>query len=236
MPSQPKTLRGMKLPMQCTDCHATDRGSREGALLPVTFERNCKSCHARELEFDVDRVLGAGAAPAPHAKDANAIREYVAKAYRDALAADPGMARRPVGNDLAAQPGASAWLARVTNDAERYLFDRKCGYCHEGDPAAAKAGRIAGRYPEGVRWLPHTEFEHRTHRPVACESCHTAARASVKTADVLVPGMKTCLPCHGRSDAGMDRCSECHLYHDRKLEKEPVRQPTERLIAVGVAR
>src|SRR3954454_24601513 len=53
MPSAPKNIRGMKLPMRCADCHVTDRNSATGELLPVTFDQNCKGCHARELEFDV---------------------------------------------------------------------------------------------------------------------------------------------------------------------------------------
>jgi hypothetical protein len=138
-----------------------------------------------------------------------------------------------VGNDVAPQPNAAAWLERVIRDADWYLFNRKCGYCHEGDPAVNKAAPVAGRHPEGAPWLPHTRFEHRGHRALTCESCHTAARASTRTADVLVPAMKTCLPCHGRSDVDLDRCSVCHLYHDRKLEKDPVRQSTEQLIAGG---
>ena len=68
--------------MKCGDCHVTDRSSPEGALLPVTFEQNCKSCHARELEFDVYHVLGPDAAPAPHTRDPKTIREFIVAAYR----------------------------------------------------------------------------------------------------------------------------------------------------------
>jgi hypothetical protein len=93
--------------------------------------------------------------------------------------------------------------------------------------------RIAGRYvetkPEGEPWFARAEFAHRPHRAVECESCHAAARASTKTADVLIPAMKSCLPCHGKSEAGLDRCSECHLYHNRTLEKDRERRPTEEL-------
>ena len=56
MPAQPKTIRGMKLPMQCSDCHVTDRSSPTGDLLPVTFEQHCRSCHKRELEFEIGRA------------------------------------------------------------------------------------------------------------------------------------------------------------------------------------
>jgi predicted CXXCH cytochrome family protein len=205
MPKEPKVIRGIKLPMKCNDCHVTDRSSPVGALLPVTFEQNCKSCHARELEFDVYHVLPAGAPPAPHTKDARTIHEYVAAAYRGV--------RAP---------------ASAIKDSEDYLFGRKCGYCH----VMAGYGEVRKVSPIAGRWLPRGEFSHRAHRAVECESCHTAARASAKTEDVLIPSMRTCLPCHGQSRAGLDRCSECHLYHNKSLEQEPPRREPGRIAPV----
>ena len=233
MPAQVKIIRNIKLPMKCVDCHVTDRNSTTGALVPVTFEQNCKSCHARELEFDVDHVLGAAAMPSPHTRDANTIRQFIWNAYRDALAANPALLAKPLGNDLALQPSQAAWIERVTKDSMGYLFERKCVYCHQMESYAVvkKVDPIAGPYPAGGPWFERGEFAHRSHRAVECESCHTAARASTKTEDVLIPAMKTCLPCHGESRAGLDRCSECHLYHNRSLEKERERRPTEKLIS-----
>uniref|UniRef100_Q01YJ1 Uncharacterized protein n=1 Tax=Solibacter usitatus (strain Ellin6076) TaxID=234267 RepID=Q01YJ1_SOLUE len=225
MPAVPKTVRGMKLPMKCIDCHVPDRNSPTNQLLPVTFEQNCKNCHSRELEFDVHQVLGASI-PAPHAKDATAIREFIVATYRKKLAEDPGVVRRPLGNDLTAQPSAAAWLDRVVRDSEQYLFGRKCGYCHQtgGDGQVQKVNRIAGRYvetkPEGAAWLERGEFSHRSHRAVECESCHTQARTSSRTGDVLIPAMKSCVQCHGESGTTLDECAACHLYHNRNLEKE----------------
>lgn len=236
MPAEPKTIRGIKLPMKCADCHATDRNSSTGALLPVTFELHCKACHARELEFDVDRLLGPKAPPAPHSRDPRAIREFIVTAYQAALVANPMLVHRPIGNDLFAQPSRAAWLERAIEDSESYLFGRKCSYCHLVSPAGVvtKVNVVSGRYveskPEGEPWLPRAEFAHRSHRAVECESCHTAARTSAKTEDVLAPGMKTCLPCHGDSGAGPDRCSLCHLYHNRSLESDRERRPTKELV------
>jgi hypothetical protein len=202
MPARAKTLRGMKLPMKCADCHVTDRNSPTGDLLPVTFEQNCKSCHARELEFDVHQVLGPGAAPAPHTRDPKTIHEAVAAAY-------------------GGRPDAAALI----RDSEDYLFGRKCAYCHEGGgPVVAKVGAIRGRHPDGAAWFARSEFNHRAHRAVGCESCHRAARASVKTADVLIPKMESCLPCHGDRRAELDRCAVCHRYHNRSLEKDVERK------------
>jgi hypothetical protein len=246
MPVGAKVIRGIPLPMKCGDCHATDRASATGALLPVTFEHNCKACHARELEFDVYHLLSAAGAPAPHtpaphAKDPKTIRDFLVTAYRGALAANPAVARRPLGNELAPQANAAVWLERVVKDSEAYLFGRKCVYCHEiaalslktagdqGRPEFKKVNRVAGRYvetkPDGEPWFARGEFSHRRHRAVECESCHTTARASSRTSDVLTPVMQACTPCHGGSGTTLDRCSECHLYHNRNLQKDRERRP-----------
>ena len=117
----------------------------------MTFEQNCKSCHARELEFDVYHVLGPAAAPRRIPRIPRTIHEYIVGAYRAALAANPGLARRPLGTDLAPVANAAAWLERVTRDSEQYLFARKCGYCHQtaGDGVVRNVNRVAGRYVEG---------------------------------------------------------------------------------------
>ncbi|HEY2011945.1 MAG TPA: hypothetical protein VGH38_00530, partial [Bryobacteraceae bacterium] len=141
---------------------------------------------------------------------------------------------RPLGNDFAAQPNAAQWLERVTKASLDYVFERKCTYCHQTESYATvkKVDPIAGRFPSAGPWLERGEFSHRAHRAVVCESCHTTARASAKTEDVLIPAMKTCLPCHGESRAGLDRCSECHQYHNRSLERERERRSTEELIGL----
>src|SRR5581483_7907924 len=74
MPSAPKKIRNIQLPMKCADCHTMDK--------PTTFEANCKSCHARELEFDVRHVLGPDAPPAPHTRDPQTIRAFIMAAYQ----------------------------------------------------------------------------------------------------------------------------------------------------------
>jgi hypothetical protein len=235
MPAEAKAIRSIKLPMKCEDCHKADRVT--GQLRPVTFEEDCKSCHARELEFDVDHVLGDDrSVPAPHSKDARAIREFIWNVYADAVKANPAIARRPAANDLVAQPNTTAWMNRVVNDAVAYLFERKCGYCHEstGNGDVRKVNSIAGRYveskPAGDPWLARGEFSHTSHRGVRCEDCHTEARASHQTADVLIPAMKACTPCHGTSGVGLDDCAKCHQYHNRSKEQRPQGGPLEQLL------
>src|SRR5206468_110651 len=107
----------------------------------VTFEQNCKSCHARELEFD---VYHAGVPPAPHTRDAKVIRDWIVAVYTP-ISISPA-ARRPLGNDLTPQPNAAAWLRRVVKDSEAYLFERKCVYCHVGPVDDPKVGVISRRW------------------------------------------------------------------------------------------
>jgi hypothetical protein len=71
-------------------------------------------------------------------------------------------------------------------------------------------------------WFQRAVFDHAAHRAVNCDTCHAGARTSTKSADILLPGKKTCLECHGpprgtarepRGGAG-DSCTLCHRYHN----------------------
>jgi hypothetical protein len=69
------------------------------------------------------------------------------------------------------------------------------------------------------RWLPHSHFDHRTHRPLACAECHKAPD-SVRTADVLLPSVKVCRQCHRDPEGARTACVECHRYHDPARERD----------------
>jgi len=70
-----------------------------------------------------------------------------------------------------------------------------------------------------TRWLPHSRFSHRAHRPFACVGCHDQAKTSTKTADVLLPTIATCRMCHGGAAGARVACVECHTYHDKSKER-----------------
>ncbi len=232
---------GAVLPMKCGDCHIADRNSSSGDMLPVSFDQHCRSCHARELEFDVNGLLPAGAGIAPHLRDPAAIRQAIQEQYRSLAAREPAVRRKPLGRETVVN-GEAAWLAAVVRQSGEFLFGRKCGYCHEYEgvrdelPAVRKVNQLRGRYvaekSEGAAWLPHArKFSHRVHRPLQCTSCHQKARESIKTADVLIPQARNCMPCHGNSGTSQDNCAQCHLYHDRSREVDRDRRPLEDLIA-----
>jgi len=196
--------------MRCSECHKPD--AETGNFLSITFDADCKRCHARELEFDVLQFLGPAAPPAPHARDVAKIRQFIRQASSAALGPVP---LRPVR------------FERLIKSAEDVLFQRKCVYCHQmqGYADVKKVNVIIGRFvpgkPEGEPWLLRGEFDHRSHEAVACESCHTRVRVSdFEQRNSLVPAVKSCLPCHAASRAGLNRCPLCHLYHNREQENE----------------
>ncbi len=236
MPAQPKTIRGLKLPMKCIDCHSFEVS---GAAVPVSFDKHCLSCHKGELGFDVYQVLNGEAGIAPHSKDGQNISAFIRDAYSKALDANPGLTQRPLGRNLDGGASRAVWLETAVRDSTSFVFEKKCRYCHEvtienGLPVVEKVNRVAGRFvsgkKEGPRWLEHAEFRHHAHRMVTCVSCHTKSMESQKTSDILVPAMESCLPCHGSSGTSMDNCSQCHYYHDKTLEKERDRKTIEELI------
>jgi hypothetical protein len=241
MPATLTTLRGVKLPLGCMDCHEMAPRGTAFDLVPVNFNSHCSGCHARELEFDLYQLLGPNVPPAPHAKSTSAIRDYVYNSYRKALTANPSLWRQPLGGGfVVAAATPEAWVEAMAGQSLIYLFDRKCTYCHEIEskdgiyPVVRKVNQISGQYSpakvEGVAWFQHGQFSHRVHRIVDCGSCHTTARASVKTSDVLIPPMQSCLPCHGSSGTTLDHCTQCHTYHDMSRETARQRRTTQELI------
>jgi hypothetical protein len=98
-----------------------------------------------------------------------------------------------------------------------------------GDKPPAVA---ATRIPQ--RWLPHSRFDHRAHRPLACAECHRAPE-STRTADVLLPSVTVCRECHRDSGGARTACVECHRYHDRSRERDVDGPLTVRRLARGGA-
>jgi hypothetical protein len=158
------------------------------------------------------------------------------------LARNPLILQQPIGRGSQTAPNGEVWLATVVEQSEKFLFERKCRYCHEyegiegGYPVVKAVNEVRGQYaPEqrtGQPWLDHAAFSHRAHRAVECVSCHRDAAASKLTSDVLIAKMPDCLPCHGSTVTRLDRCSTCHLYHDKSQENDRDRRPIEELIGV----
>ena len=187
-PAEPKRVRNIELPVNCTDCHQTDRDSASGDLLPVTFDQHCRSCHQRELQFDIFQQLGAEAEPAPHSGDPQSIHTFIEDAYEELLAQNPGVPQVPLERGGPPESSPRTWLETIVQRSEAFLFDRKCVYCHEYEsragayPVVKDVNLISGQYQAGAArgrpWLEHARFSHRSHRAITCTSCHEDAVTS----------------------------------------------------------
>ncbi len=116
-------------------------------------------------------------------------------------------------------PGRSLeWARGRVAIAEKLIFKQRCGKCHiMVDAGAALPAVRPTAMP--TRWLPHGEFDHKVHRPMACTECH-AATGSTETVDVLLPSISVCRECHRDAGGARGTCVECHLYHDRARERD----------------
>lgn len=208
--------------LQCGACH-----SPAGAYMaPVTYEKHCASCHPLGFDARFDE-------PAPHKKPAIVIdfvtrnfTEYIAKHPGEVHMADPADPRilRP---PMPPARDAQEWIERRVADTKVLLWRKTCVECHTlnyagSHPATPENDTAASRIPSvpeaaiPARWMKHAFFDHTSHQMLICAECHTRAAISQKAADVMIPGIDTCLKCHHSGpDAAESRCFECHLYHDR---------------------
>jgi len=193
--------------LQCKDCHRpTETGIRFQA---IDMERDCEACHS--LAYDkvggIFRRLRHG---------------DVSQVIADLSAADlarPAISSRQMPGDYAeGQPyhfefSGPVWKGLQVDYA--LSKDGICGECHR--PATRSDGRI-GVKPVTLltRFMPHGWFDHAAHKREKCGSCHAAA-TSTTSADLLLPGIKTCRTCHLGEDAQEAKvpssCAMCHGYH-----------------------
>ncbi len=208
--------------MVCADCHVPEPSGQ--GFQPITFEGQCHSCH--DLKFDADlpwREVPHGDAAAVK----TAVEDFYGRMALDGGVLDPdapAVVRRPVGTPLpepseAPRREALAWAAQRANDATAIIFDDKrgCAYCHVTDRSAG-AFTVAPVVMR-TRFLPEARFDHAKHAALDCGQCHTS-RQSEKSSDVLVPGIESCVSCHGTERAGFktqSTCTSCHVFHRQEL-------------------
>ncbi|MGE0682392.1 MAG: cytochrome c3 family protein [Candidatus Binatia bacterium] len=207
--------------LTCKNCHSPDADGE--FMKPVSYESHCKECHA--LTFGVPEQV------APHG-DPETVRGFLLLTFSQRRETPPPAApserprrlTRPVPSvsPINPSPGATESMMR----AERFLYDTGskagCRKCHG-------VARGQGPLPQIVKtailidWLPHARFAHKAHRMLGCDSCHSDAFNSKKTADILLPGIQMCRECHrGQQEQDVQRqltastdCVECHLYHKK---------------------
>lgn len=200
------------------------RSSARAYMQPIAYTKHCVNCHP--LLFDkrfTDSV--------PH-DTPDVIHAFLVKRYTDYIATHPAELREAKSTiALPAKPvpispriyTPQEWVNTRVAEAEELLWGKTCKECHALSfaPSQPLALPKVAKSNITVRWFPQARFDHEAHRAWTCTTCHSRATTSQETADVLVPGERTCEQCHhSGADAAEARCFECHIYHDWSREKQ----------------
>lgn len=230
-------LRGPNGSMQleCTTCHmpgrrspgedgpaATERAARSRRvdnMAPVTYAKDCASCHPLFFDPLIDAVAPHDTPEKVHAMVTQSLREFIAKNPSQIGRPDPVRGRIPVNfpGPMRQVRNAADWVEARTATVQQVLWSKTCAECHTIVHRPVSLPQVvATNVPAG--WMPHARFDHAAHQMTSCTSCH-AAQTSRLTADVLMPSIATCQQCHKPSRGAESRCFECHDYHDWKNAK-----------------
>lgn len=200
---------GKREKLQCDSCHSFRDGRIEAE--PIRFKDHCQRCH--DLTFDArfpkDQV--------PHGGDPRLVYAYVASVMGGAPSMElpaPISQRR-----IFAQKGGMNVGSRAMMTAE-HVIKVRCALCHQIENVGE---RLAVTPPTFINnWLSKSQFSHPRHRNVDCDRCHTTARQSERTSDVLLPGRSACSQCHSATAnahapntvQAPTSCLTCHGYHE----------------------
>ncbi|MFM9960118.1 MAG: cytochrome c3 family protein [Planctomycetaceae bacterium] len=221
--------------LDCASCHQPDPTGQY--MRPVTFEENCRACHALEFEpgTNAKKVV-------PHGLSPVAVREFLRSAYlREYVEQNPGVmekkiARHPVMGNVPEPESekAKVWVDKKASEAEKHLTT-VCGHCHQ-KPEPGSEPVLKPVLPAEIpkKWLQHARFDHAAHRKWDCRKCHEQAYpakdsgeskdardgVAIDTHDVvMIVNRDKCIECHsplssdGKRGGARFDCVECHRYH-----------------------
>jgi hypothetical protein len=229
--------------LDCASCHQPDDTGRY--MRPINYQSHCKQCHPLSVQlggtFEDMALADAAAAfakePAPHTDPAvvrAVLRERLFRFVDEhPLKSGEAIEERGVPKPPALEGDVTKrrWAASATmNDtdklafvqgqlalSEQLCFDRPggCALCHDETKPRGKAAlpKYAGEIP--TRWFAHAQFDHQAHRMTRCVECHADAEKSVRSSDVMLPGLQSCARCHSAGGGARSDCLECHTYHPR---------------------
>jgi hypothetical protein len=229
---KPQGLRGLdgrKLFLKCGSCHQPTADGR--SMAPIRFDAHCATCHSNALVYDIDRFRHR---PVPHGQPAELVRGLLRERYTQYIQENPKELGKvtKVERPLPGRSGFQAvtkeewtWVKLRLEHADRILFQHGggCRYCHKVEEGRKGWQIIPTKITQ--RWLGHSKFNHFTHRlnpkpdrsQENCIACHSAARSSERTSDVLLPTIQKCRECHNEQRGayvGRTDCVECHTYHN----------------------
>ncbi len=226
--------------LDCTSCHQLDSSEIKAApnpavasatltvrspgryYLPITFENQCRACHALTFDPVMKEV------EAPHGVQPGQVADFLQRTYAaQVLSEDPKLldvfvppVRLPGKTPVPAT--AKKRLDESVEKALAFLFPKEaatksdqagsnnnCLECHHYGEAGAKGvpTRVEPTRVPDV-WFTHASFDHTAHRAVSCRECHSGSyalnedgktlnpKASVVATDVLLPAIDNCVQCH----------------------------------------
>ena len=199
--------------------------------MPITFEGQCHSCH--DLKFDADLPWR----EVPHGDDAGvehavriSMRTWRCKAACRipmrrpwcAARSDTPLPSRPTESE---RSDALAWAAQRANAAMGIIFDDKrgCAYCHVTDRAGG-AFTVAPVFMRSALPAASAVRSCQAHGDRTATIAMTPAIPK-RAATCCIPGIETCVTCHGGERAELktqSTCTSCHLFH--RQEFGPMRQ------------
>lgn len=197
---------------------------RRAYMSPIAYAKHCVACHG--LQFDPRFQESV-----PH-DTPEIIHTFLLKKFQGYIASHPSELRvaAPVPErDLPQKPIPAAfrtlpqqqWVDLKVAESEQLLWRKTCTQCHALSLAKQTPLPVVAKSNITTRWFQHAVFDHDTHKLLKCTECHSQATTSRDTADVLIPGIKTCQTCHhAGANSAESRCFECHTYHDWEKAKE----------------
>lgn len=213
--------------LACADCHESD--AKGEYQLPITYEKNCASCHA--LQFDAetpDLVL-------PHG-DPFYVRSFLRSLsiqYEEHARSAKGISlREPLKNYVDAKRTGVEKTYQTGEFLERAVFFANmkgdvpggrrapfagCATCHDVSQSPDDNGApVIAKVAAPNRWFDVGKFNHEMHKKgMECLDCH-AVMDSTETSDLNLPSIKSCVKCHS-PEGGIDhRCVRCHDYHNTR--------------------
>ena len=206
--------------LRCETCHQPGPGPT--GLIAVSYKAHCNRCH--RLTFDDRRPDEEAIHGQPRDVYSGLVTVYQLNLGQMGSLRDR---RRAIVRNQGADLGLnlSAGVRSQVEQAENHVFRGPCKKCHVMDLDARPYPTVEPSRMQ-TEWLPLSGFDHRKHteaeiKGLTCETCHTRARTSTDSADVLIPGIAVCGGCHGAGNppgeavlrSGPKSCRECHKYH-----------------------
>jgi len=197
---------------------------RRAYMSPIAYAKHCMACHGLQFDSHFQESVPHDTPEVVHAFLVKKFQDYIPSHTSELRVAAPVPER-----DLPQKPlpvafrilSQQQWVDLKVAESEQLLWRKTCAQCHALSFTRPLPLPVVANSNITPRWFQHAVFDHDTHKLLKCTECHSHATTSRDTADVLIPGIKTCQTCHhGGANSAESRCFECHTYHDWEKAKE----------------